>query len=74
MQPFVIKNSVSPGKNYGFDEPLADGIPSLSEYVAEYCDAAVSAISFLLNLCLILKFVFVCRICRVIWSSFCLRL
>ncbi|KAG0609553.1 hypothetical protein M758_8G193400 [Ceratodon purpureus] len=38
--PYVVKNSVSPGKNYGFDEPLADGIPSLPEYLADYCDAA----------------------------------
>jgi acyl-CoA dehydrogenase len=38
--PYVVENSVSPGKNYGFNEPLADGIPSLPEYLAEYCDAA----------------------------------
>ena len=42
MQPYVVKNNESPGKNYGFDEPLADGIPALQEYLAEYCDAAVS--------------------------------
>jgi len=46
MQPYVVKNNESPGKNYGFDEELADGIPSLSEYLAEYCGAAVSAAYF----------------------------
>jgi hypothetical protein len=46
MQPYVVENSVSPGKNYGFNEPLADGIPSLPEYLAEYCDAAVSVALF----------------------------
>lgn len=38
--PYVVKSNESPGKNYGFDAKLADGIPSLAEYVAEYCGAA----------------------------------
>lgn len=46
MQPYVVKNNQSPGKNYGFDDLLADGIPSLQEYLAEYCDLAVSTASF----------------------------
>ena len=46
MQSYVVKNNESPGKNYGFDEPLADGIPALQEYLAEYCDAAVSGSCF----------------------------
>lgn len=50
MQPYVVKSNESPGKNYGFDAKLADGIPSLAEYVAEYCGAAVSAACFLLFL------------------------
>lgn len=54
MQPYVVKNNESPGKNYGFDAQLADGIPSLAEYVAEYCGAAVSAACFLLFLLILI--------------------
>lgn len=42
MQPYVIDSDELPGKNIGFSKQLVDGIPSLPEYVAEYCSAAVS--------------------------------
>lgn len=47
----MVKNKDSPAKNYGFDEPLPDGIPSLSEYLLDYCAAAVSCslLSFLVS-------------------------
>lgn len=50
-QPYVVKNKECPARNYGFDEPLPDGIPSLSEYLLDYCEAAVSCslLSFLVS-------------------------
>lgn len=50
-QPYVVKNKDCPGKNYGFDEALPDGIPSLPEYLVDYCAAAVSysLLSFLVS-------------------------
>ncbi|XP_024401951.1 probable acyl-CoA dehydrogenase IBR3 isoform X2 [Physcomitrium patens] len=38
--PYVIDSDELPGKNIGFSKQLVDGIPSLPEYVAEYCSAA----------------------------------
>lgn len=46
MQPYVINSDEIPGKSIGFSKQLADGIPSLPEYVAEYCRAAVSEAYF----------------------------
>ncbi|XP_024360890.1 probable acyl-CoA dehydrogenase IBR3 isoform X2 [Physcomitrium patens] len=37
--PYVINNNQSPAKGFGFDEPLTEGIPTLQEYLAEYCSA-----------------------------------
>lgn len=50
MQPYVVKNNESPAKGYGFDDPLAEGIPVLSDYLADYCSVAVSSISSLSSL------------------------
>lgn len=44
VQPYVVDTSIDKiGQDKGWEETvIPEGIPSMAEYVAEYCSAAVS--------------------------------